>query len=1125
MKRVMARKQKQIFHDKTGRRKQATNLFLALVTTSVILLLTVFIWSVVFKPDLPLAALDNSVASLSSTPKKLSNDISSEPKVNLGHLRAPLRESAVKAARYAFFVNWDTNSFASLKRNAAAIDVLLPEWGHVTNENATLKLNDILKQSQVTKWAQEHAPHLKISAVINNFDSKALTWNRNAINTILASDDLRKLLTENIHDYIEKSENIGASIDFREVTQTNKANYVDFIAKLHSKFERSGFVLNVIVPPASTNYDYDAIIENADHLIIRTIFEHGYSKKPGPLAGQGWFETMLDERFLKTQGDKIIVTIGSYGFDWADGKNGVVISVPQAWDRLKKSEAPLYFEPHVLNPGFTYINKQTNTNHEIWFLNGITAYNQTAAALAMEPGGLALWRLGTEEQNVWSILGRNRMPDNEAFNDLLNPYSHNYTLFKGHGEVFKVSSEGIPGLREIGYDPRHNLMTDQQLKRIPEPRTLTFWGGDNPKLLALTFDDGPDPTYTPKILDILAEKKVKASFFIIGLRAVSDPQILKRILDEGHDVGSHSFTHANMFNISDARVEFELNATQRLIESRLGVSTLLFRPPYAAAQDPGNPDKFPLFRKSTKLGYLIVNLNINPMDWLSATAETLAKRAITQVENGDGNILLLHDGGGNRTETVKALPIIIDKLRAKGYRFVTTHELIGSKRAEVMPASNSNKEIININIAGFFTFQFIIPAMIFLCITGIIIGTARLIFISLCALLHARREKLRDYGGWRPDSVSVIVPAYNEKRTVCATIRTILDSDFKNISEIIVVDDGSTDETFNTISMEFVDEPRVQIFSKDNGGKSSALNYGLLIAKSDILVTLDADTIFDKEAIGLLVAHFKDEKVGGVAGTTIVGNEINMITRFQSLEYVTSQNLDRRAQEMLGAITVIPGAIGAWRKQAVVEVGGFSSETLAEDADCTLSIERLGWKVHYEPRATAYTEAPETISSFQKQRFRWMYGTLQAAYKHRSAMLSFKTPGIGFFAIPNIFVFQFLFALVSPFIDLILLWSLIQIGHNFVVGGSASIPNGSLNILFYCLAFVVLEVAAAALAMLLDRRNNWWNLLPLVVVQRFCYRQLLYITALRAVLFAARGGLAGWGKLTRSGGLLHKVRA
>jgi cellulose synthase/poly-beta-1,6-N-acetylglucosamine synthase-like glycosyltransferase len=300
----------------------------------------------------------------------------------------------------------------------------------------------------------------------------------------------------------------------------------------------------------------------------------------------------------------------------------------------------------------------------------------------------------------------------------------------------------------------------------------------------------------------------------------------------------------------------------------------------------------------------------------------------------------------------------------------------------------------------------------------------------------------------------------------------------------------------------------------ENGGKAVALNKGLVLAKGEIVVALDADTQFAPDAIRLLARWFEDPRVGAVAGNAIVGNRVNLVTRWQALEYVTAQNLERRALAALGCVTVVPGAVGAWRRSALAALGGYPPETLAEDQDLTLSVQRAGWRVEFDSEARAYTEAPDTVSGLLKQRFRWSFGTLQCLWKHRAALFDTRRPVLGFVALPQIWLFQIVLATAAPLVDLAVLWSLLAAGVDRLFHPVEWQPDNLIQALLYWAIFVLVDLSASALGMAMERRAPWRDIgwLP---AQRFGYRQLMYYVVIKAVAAAVRGRRVGWGVLER----------
>ncbi len=1026
------------------------------------------------------------------------------------------RKRRLNVPRYGYFVNWDDNSFTSLKQNAKALDAVIVEWLHAPDATGRIVRDSPEKEAMVRRWVANNAPALKLIPLVNNFNAEAKRWESAAAAAMLASPQARAAFAAELLSYVADGGYGGIVLSLENLPTAAQSDHLTLVQELSRMFAERKLRLLVSVPASDADYDYASLADAADALILTAYDEHSEDAEPGPLAGQGWLELKLNERFKDIDPKKLIVGIGSYGVDWAGLGHGREISVQEAWELLEESGATFRFDVGALNPTFGYVDDTDKVQHDVWYLDGVTGYNQIAAALAMRPGGLALWRLGTEDPSIWSAFGRGRAPDGLALQDISVLRSGYDVLYKGKGEVLRVTGTQEAGRRTLTYLPADNLITNQEFAVFPKSTTITRWGARADKTIALTFDDGPDAIYTPKVLDILAAKGVKATFFVVGSAAALNADLLGRIYREGHDIGNHTFTHLNSAEASSELLKFELNGTQRLLESSIGIRTKLFRPPFARDLEPQTVDGAQALTLAASMGYVTIGMNIDPKDWARFRAEDIVEKTLEGARKGEGNVVLLHDAGGVRTATVQALPHIIDRLAAEGYRFVPIHELIGLPRDEVMPQVSPDAALVTrLNHAGFTLYSGMNVIVAFLFKLGIVLGTIRLFWVGAFALVHAIKERRRSDMGCVPSFI-VAIPAYNEEKVVCASIHALLASRIDNF-HIVVVDDGSTDRTAEVVSENFDRTGRVSVIRKDNGGKWSALNEVLANTDAEVIVTLDADTIFAPDALEFLVRHFDDSKVAAVAGAAAVGNPVNLITRLQALEYITNQNLDRRALEVVNGITVVPGSIGAWRREALVAIGGFLPDTLAEDADATVRLERAGWSVVYEPRAVAHTEAPETVRAFLRQRLRWMFGTLQVAYKNRAVMWYARPVGVAVFGLPNIFIFQFLFTLIAPVIDFVLLWSLVSALAGYWANPDAGIPVTAVSVASYWGYFQVLETAAAALAIWIDGRREAWRLLPLIVVQRFCYRQLLYITAMRVAAVALKGQMLGWGKLMRTG--------
>ena len=517
------------------------------------------------------------------------------------------------------------------------------------------------------------------------------------------------------------------------------------------------------------------------------------------------------------------------------------------------------------------------------------------------------------------------------------------------------------------------------------------------------------------------------------------------------------------------------------------------------------------------MGYIIVGARVDPHDWGEPnggpppTVDTIVHRVVTDTEANKGNIILMHDGGGDRSHTVGALPGIIDGLRAKGYQFVSVADLLGQTRAQVMPPLSHQEWLLARADAFIFdVFRWFRAIIGFIFVAGILLVGGRALIIGLLALVEKLRPTPPSDPNYKP-RVTVLIPAYNEETVIVETVRSALASTYPNL-EILVIDDGSMDHTAELVRASFGREPRVRLLLQSNYGKPSALNHGLAESTGELVVSIDADTIVDPEAVSMLVRHFADPKVGAVAGNVKVINRNRWITRWQALEYITSQNLEKRAFDLLNCIPVVPGAVGAWRVDLLRAAGGFSGDTVAEDTDLTLTIRRNGWKIRYDEEAIGRTEVPETVDALIRQRFRWTFGTLQAVWKHRDTAGKARYGTLGWVAIPNIFMFQILLPLVSPLIDLLFLltlalWGLAQlrIARLPQLWTSQDVER---SLIFFAL-FMLIDLFTCVVAFALEKDEDWTLLAPLIL-QRFYYRQMMYVVLFRALKEAVQGRPVGW---------------
>ncbi len=1018
-------------------------------------------------------------------------------------------EKREKPLAIGFYANWDDSSFASLRNNVQNLDWVVPSWLYLQGQSMDLK---ITLDPKALDLIRREKPGIAILAMIQN--SSVDSWDGPNLARLMADPERRRERLEGIVKFIESNNLQGLVIDFEQIPDGAHKDTLAFLAEVRAAFKPRGWLVSVAAPFDDPHWNYKAYAKSCDFLMLMGYDEHWSAGDPGPVASQSWFSTRLATRMRDLDPARTIVAVGNYGYDWTEGAaNADDITFQEVMLTARDAKATIELDPETLNPRYSY--GDSGKTHRVWFLDAVTAYNQLRAADRYRPAGYALWRLGAEDPSIWSVFPRTyNAPPPETL-ETITPT--NDVNFIGHGELLQIAAEPAPGARTFKADEANATIIGETYTKMPASYVIRR-GGDSPGKVVLTFDDGPNPEWTPKILDILKDKGVRASFFIIGENGTANPRLVQRILAEGHDLGNHTYTHPNLGETPEGVAGIEINATQRLIEALTGRSTRLFRPPYFGDAEPSTAQEIEPMEVAERLGYLTVGLKVDPDDWQQPSPELILQRVVAQVTDLDlekrGQIILLHDGGGDRSRTVAALPKIIDALRAQGLEFVPASELAHWTKDQAMPPVPSDEASPVVNRYVFFTLSWVQEGLNWLFVLAIALGLARLAVLCGLALIGRARANRRPPP---PDAdglaVSVLIPAFNEAKVIASSIKQILASAHQNI-KIVVIDDGSTDGTSDIVKLGFSSDPRVTLITTQNGGKARAINLGLAHADGDIIVVLDADTHFEPSTISKLVRWFSDPRVGAVAGNAKVGNRINIMTRWQALEYVTAQNLERRALATLGCITVVPGAVGAWRREAISKLGGFPSDTLAEDQDLTIMIQRAGYKVLFDQDAIAWTEAPDSMAGLAKQRFRWAFGTLQCLWKHRRVNLNPAYGALGLVALPQVWLFQIALALVSPLVDLLLIVQVIRTLTDYLQHGDQFNSDNLFVTASYYAAFMAVDLLAATIAFLMEKQEDrsllWW-----LVLQRFGYRQIMYYVVAKSVLKALQGRLVGWGKLER----------
>ena len=1064
--------------------------------------------------------------------------------------------------RAAYYQPDNAASYSSFKEHVHQIDILFPVWLHVSQPDGNLvaashddlqqypvvdshgvhdpdELNKIKNVISAAKEDTEVFPHLTSFNLQNqSFDP--------AIGAILLDPAKRQTLHKQILQFFAGLPMYhGLSLDFENIPDNAIDAYIQFIRDLYPDMHAHNLRLYINVEVSTDDDNLKTMAANSDGLVIMNYDEHEESGNPGPVASQTWFLNNLKRMLKLVPKEKIICAVGNYGFDWKmsmpdpkDKKHSKPkvlatddLSVQEAWQRASDADADLDLDYDSLNPHYSFVDEDRHERHVVWFLDGVTVLDEMRGARALGIQTFALWALGLEDRSMWNIWDKPGSPDALTALGVVAP-GHDLDD-EGIGDIIRITETPKPGKRIVETDTdepdaRRRLIIDEHMDTYPLGYKVEHYGY-HPGTVALSFDDGPDPTWTPKILDIMKKKNVQGTFMLIGEEAQANVGVMQRIVREGHEIGNHTYSHPDISEISSRQLQLELNLTERLFASKLGVQPLYFRPPYDIDQEPDTDDQAEPAYRIQQMGYVIIGDKIDTDDWNERprkTPQQITDSVLAQLDNMknkpqfQGSIILLHDGGGNRAPTVAALPVLIDALREHGYTIVPVSSLMGKTTSDVMPKITRMQywraiaDSVAFSILSFFGHFIVIVFFV-----GDVLMSARLIVIGILAIIDRFRKRPSPPPGFTPP-VAVLVPAYNEETVIARTVRSVLNSNYPNL-RVIVIDDGSSDRTAEVAREAYVEEiaqGHVTVLTKPNGGKAAALNFALEHLTEEYYVGIDADTVIAPDAISRLIPHLEDTEIGAVAGNAKVGNRVNLWTRWQALEYITSQNFERRALDLFHVVTVVPGAIGAWRTAPVKAAGGYPLNTVAEDADLTMSLLEQGLKVDYEDRALAFTEAPIDAKGLMRQRFRWSFGTLQAVWKHRAAFT--RNKAMGFFALPNIVIFQMLLPLVSPFIDLMFVIGTVQFFVNRYYHPEAASTASFEKLVVYFLTFMVIDFITSSIAFSLERKHpankgDGWLLFH-IWLQRFAYRQVFSVVLFKTIKRAIDGRPFNWDKIART---------
>ncbi|MCU1277099.1 MAG: Polysaccharide deacetylase/glycosyl transferase, group 2 family protein [bacterium] len=991
---------------------------------------------------------------------------------------APLGRDAWSPRVTAFVDPTVTGAIASLRAHAPQLSAVAFTGFLLDDDGSVI---DRLDRSAVRAAAEVHVRAL---ALVQNLDEHDGRWRPDRVRALARDDVARRWLGAQLAARCGAARLDGVHLDLEELDDDWRPLAIisgDVARALHAR----GLELSVDVP-ASIDADVLAALGRvADHVVVMAYDEHDADGPPGTIASDGFVADTLAAATRALPTAKLTAGLAIYGYDWIGDDSADPISFVDAHAAAREARVEPRWDAGG-NVRFQYSDDEGA--HQVWLTDAASVWNQSRLAAAAGVHEVALWRLGGEDPGIWDALAHL----GDSVPPLASVPPDARVTNEGDGPFLSLALAPEPGRRTLRIED--GRIRDERWLSSPSPY-LVRRAGIVAGQVALTFDDGPDPTFTPQILDILRREHVPATFFVIGARAAAASGLVERMNADGHEVGNHTLTHPDVDNIGGLRLRTELESTTQIVASIIGRRPLLYRPPSLADVEPRTPTSADAFARAGSLGYLVVDADVDPRDWEKTRSEDVVHETLAQAANG--GVILLHDGGGDRSATVQALHAIIAGLRARGQTFVPLSQLVGKRRDEVMPRVDG-APIAGRLLRVVLTMHGWLRAILFA--TLLVIGS-RALFVILAAVWSERRRRTFRARGPLPRATAVI-PAFNEGAVIVRTIDSVLDSDVP--VEVVVIDDGSSDDTAAIVARRYLREPRVRLIRQANGGKASALRAGIAACRTEVIIALDADTLFAPTTVRRLIEPMFDPRVAAVAGTAEVGNLENGWARWQAVEYLTQQELERRAWDALAAVPIVPGAVGAWRRRALIDAGGFSSDTLAEDADLAMALCRRGWRVVHAATARARTEVPVTRRALVKQRVRWSFGVLQALWKHRRALIERRSGAFGRVVAPAMLLFLVALPLAAP--AAILALALAVGERNF----APALVSGAL------LAGV--ELAQFAVACILARRSGAayaWRLLPSLLTARLFYRPILWGVTLRSIVRLADGVPLGWGKLAR----------
>jgi peptidoglycan-N-acetylglucosamine deacetylase len=1022
------------------------------------------------------------------------------------------------------FLDNEYPSYYSLKENITRVAAVVVPWINFDSEGK-IKLDSSDLKDLESDFVNKFRPGVNLFLQISDYNYLQQDKGKDSFVKFLnnyTDEDIKQ-----ISDYITNNGFKGIVFSFEsekwESSQIDK--FLAFRDRLDQVVKKEKLV---VLDTLNLNANDELIkkLEGKQNLFILNYWDNSTTTNTGLYDSRTQPE-QLKKLIQKLNSNKYYINFPTYNKDVVFGSEGEVSYIQKksfgdTVELIKKLKLTISTDSD--NNSFVEYVDDEKKPHKIFLGDGVILFNQLfdLSKILKEDlyEGYAFSNIGFEDDTVWDVLKA------ESFNARLSVLEKKFkvdTLVenKGQGVLAKILSDFEYGVRKFKFS--EGYISGQMWEKLPA-RSIVQRSGFKPKTLTLTFDDGPDPVYTPQILDILKKYDVKATFFVIGKNVKEYPEIAKRIVTEGHVIANHSYSHPRLNNLSSVTVDTEISGTDEILSQLVNVKTDFFRTPYNDIYGFNTENDLSILKELRKYNKFAVEDDVDTKDWLVKDPVAINTKTFDTLDKQSGSVLLLHDGGGDRTSTVKALPGMIEGIQKRGYAIenLSTNPDLNKNSNESAQNKQFEEQEFSLIVS-----RLLSNSLATIIIFATIIGVVKYILMFALYLYSIIKEKRSKKLASFTPKVSIIVPCYNEQKVICNTISSLLLSNYPDL-EIVMVDDGSKDDSYNVVKKMFKKESRVSAYKKENGGKSSALNFGISVAKNEYVICVDADTVFAKDAVRKLMRHFKNENIGAVAGNVQIGNAINNLTKAQQLEYALSQNFEKQAFSSVNSVVVVPGPIGAWRKPVLLGAGGYHKDNLAEDTDLTLRVLQQGWGIHYESDAICITESPEDYKSFIKQRNRWQFGVLQVLFKNFELLFNANYGFIGMFTLP-IILFQYILISFYPIMMVSIGWYLagfIFDSYNGGFGLGFSFLWQNKLFLYFSAVYILLDAFRIVLAISKEKYvKNKYKMILIIPYYLFIFQNLMSLITFWTLVRAIRGKIATWGHLTRTGSVsLNQVQ-